>query len=68
MQSEYDSREIYIFLDRLENEETHFCRSFFPKGDKDFTIGQAKYTLLYKEKINKRTGEKIIQYDRLSRK
>ena len=68
LQSEHNSRDIYIFLDRLENEDYHFCRSFFPKGDKDFTVGQAKYTLLYKEKINRITGESIIQYDRLSDK
>ena len=68
LQSEHNSRDIYIFLDRLENADYHFCRSFFPKGDKDFTAGQAKYTLLYKEKINKITGESIIQYDRLSDK
>ena len=66
LQSEHDSRCIYIFLDRLENTGSHFCRSFFPKGDKDYTVGQTKYTLLYKEKINKITGESEVQYDKLS--
>ncbi len=67
LQSEHNSRDIYIFLDRLENEAHHFCRSFFPKGDKDFTAGQAKYTLLYKEKINTVTGASVVQYDRLNK-
>ncbi len=66
LQSAHDSRDIYIFLDRLENSDSHFCRSFFPKGDKDYTAGQAKYTLLYKKKINKTTGESEIQYNKLS--
>ena len=65
LQSAHDSRDIYIFLDRLENSDFHFCRSFFPKGDKDYTAGQTKYTLLYKKKINKTTGESEIQYDKL---
>ena len=66
LQSSLDSRDIYIFLDKLENSDSHFCRSFFPKGDKDYTVGQTKYTLLYKEKVNKITGEAQIQYDRLT--
>ena len=66
LQSYLDRREIYIFLDRVGTSDFHFCRSFFPKTDKDYTVGQAKFTLLYKEKINKTTGESKIQYDRLS--
>ena len=66
LQSAHNSRNIYIFLDRLENSNSHFCRSFFPKGDTDYTVGQTKYTLLYKKKINKKTGETIVQYDKLS--
>ena len=68
LQSSHDSRDIYIFLDRLENSDSHFCRSFFPKGDKDYTVGQAKYTLLYKKKINKITGKSEVQNDKLSNK
>ena len=68
LQSAHNCRDIYIFLDRIENSDSHFCRSFFPKGDKDYTVGQAKYTLLFKKKINKITGEFEIQYDKLSDK
>lgn len=68
LQSSHGSKDIYIFLDRLENSEFHFCRSFFPKGDKDYSVGQVKYTLLYKKKINKITGEEKLQYDKLRNK
>lgn len=61
----YKANEIYIFLDK-KGEEQFFCRSFFPKENKDYTIGQPSYTLLFKEKITISTGEKEVQYDRLS--
>ena len=67
MQSQYNCSDVYIFIDKLKNSDVHFCRSFFPKGDKDYTAGQAKYTLLYKEKINLKTGKSIVQYNRLSK-
>ena len=65
LQSEHIGRDIYIFLDKLKNSEVHFCRSFFPKGDKDFTVRQAKFTMLYKRKINKITGDFVEQYNKL---
>ena len=37
-----------------------------PFNDKDYTTGQAAYTMLFKEKITVRTREKLVQYDRLS--
>ncbi len=60
----YNSEEIYIFLDKKEHAENYFCRSFFPKADKDYTIGQVKYTLLRKEKTTLSTGESVVQYAR----
>ncbi|MBU5424893.1 hypothetical protein KQI41_00605 [Tissierella pigra] len=49
---------IYIFIDgNYELKEKMFCRSFFLKTQKDFTNGNTKMVLLYKEKINKKTGE-----------
>ena len=42
-----------------------FCRSFFQKGEKDYTKGQAIYTLLKKEKTILSTGKTMVQYDRL---
>ena len=64
----YENTDIYIFLDRQKKPDCFFCRSFFQKEEKDYTKGQAIYTLLKKEKINLRTEEKIIQYDRLTQK
>ena len=47
-------------------EQGHFfCRSFFQKGEKDYTKGQAVYTLLKKEKTIVSTGKTVVQYDRL---
>ena len=64
----YENTDIYIFLDRQKESDYFFCRSFFQKEEKDYTKGQAIYTLLKKEKINLRTEEKMIQYDRLTPK
>lgn len=60
-----NAEDIYVFISKDE-EDTYFCRSFFPFAGKDYTKGQTKYTLLYKEKRNLRTGEAIVQYDKLS--
>jgi hypothetical protein len=62
----YADTDIYIFLAKKDQSVMYFCRSFFPKENKDYTIGQPAYALLYKEKITISTGEKEIQYDRLS--
>ncbi|MFI3325250.1 MAG: PBECR4 domain-containing protein [Clostridia bacterium] len=56
--------DIYIFISQKED-NTYFCRSFFPKTNRDYTKGQTKYTLLYKEKINLKSGETVVQYDKL---
>lgn len=58
---------IYVFLAQSDV-DTYFCRSIFPQTGRDYTQGQAKFTLLYKEKINRRTGAREIQYDRLHKK
>ncbi|MCI8521258.1 MAG: hypothetical protein HFE51_09875 [Clostridia bacterium] len=68
MESKHDSQSVYIFIDKVKNSNLHFCRSFFPKGDKDYTVGQTKYTLLYKEKINTANGTIEIQYNKLHKK
>lgn len=68
MDSFYDDRNIYIFIAGRKDGNAYYCRSFFPKGDKDYTVGQVKYSLLYKEKIQKSTGRSVIQYNRLREK
>lgn len=57
MSTYFKNNEIYIFLGK-NNEEKCFCKSFFPKTGKDYTERQAKFTLIYKEKINLKTNEK----------
>lgn len=61
----YQNTDIYIFLDQQDESDCFFCRSFFPKEDKDYTKGQPIYTLLKKEKITISTGETIVQCNRL---
>ena len=68
LSTHFENTDVYIFLDQLSEENQFFCRSFFPKEKKDYTIGQPQFTLLFKEKITVSTGEKIIQYDRLTPK
>ena len=43
--------DIYLFIDKREYSEYRFCKSIFPKKDRDFTESQAIWHLLYKEKI-----------------
>ena len=63
----YQANDIYVFISPQKEASNHyFCRSFFPKGDIDYTRGQPTYTLLLKEKITISTGEKEILYDRLT--
>ena len=60
----YNDNDIYIFLANKTKDSDFFCRSFFPKAKKDYTIGQVKYTLLYKEKRTVSTRESVVQYER----
>ena len=64
----HECTDVYIFLDKKDETSDFFCRSFFPKEDKDYTKNQAVFTLLKKEKINTLTDTIQIQYDRLSPK
>ena len=64
LESRSQEQSLYLFIDR-ERDGTYFCRSFFPKDKTDYTKNQPRYTLLYKEKRNLRTGEAIVQYDKL---
>ncbi|MCM1560571.1 MAG: PBECR4 domain-containing protein [Butyrivibrio sp.] len=66
--SPYEQNDVYIFLARRKESDRYFCRSFFPKEQRDYTKGQAVYTLLYKEKICLSTKDIHIQYDRLTPK
>lgn len=66
LENTFKEKLIYLFLIKLSGDDTHVCCSLFPFDGKDYTKGQTKYTLLYKEKRNLRTGEAVVQYDKLS--
>lgn len=57
---------VYLFLGERNTSGIQMCRTFFPKQDKDYTQGQAQYTLLKKEKISLDNNYVEVQYDRLS--
>ena len=56
---------LYIFIDKCTNSQHRFCRSFFPKDEKDYSKNQTRMTLVYKEKINLDSGESVVQLDKL---
>ena len=68
LSTDYNQDTVFIFLDKMGNGDQFFCRSFFPKTGRDYTEGQARYALLYKEKVRISTGERIVQLDKLSPK
>ena len=55
----------YLFIEKRDDPGKQYCKSFIQENNIDYTYGQTKMTLLYKEKINIKTGETEIQYDRL---
>ncbi|MBQ1658769.1 MAG: hypothetical protein II059_02870 [Clostridia bacterium] len=61
--SKSNAKDIYIFLDKNQNEDKYFCRSFFPKECHDYTARQSQLTMLYKEKTV--MGVTHIQLDKL---
>lgn len=67
MQNKIAARTAYLFLAQRKENETMVCRSFFYKKQKDYAKGQQKFKLLYKAKTDQRTGETVVQYDRLIR-
>ena len=50
-----NSRNIFTFLSEDKSNGKYFCRSFFPQTDKNYSIGQTNWKLLYKKKIQKST-------------
>jgi hypothetical protein len=69
LEGQPNSTPSYLFLGkRNQSEMEQMCRTFFKIEDKDYTEGQARYTLLKKEKKDLLSGTIVIQYDRLSTK
>lgn len=62
--SNSDDKEVYLFIRESNINEEYLCCSFFPKEQIDYTRGQTKFTLLYKEKVNLITNEKEVQYNK----
>lgn len=70
LENHVDETPVYLFLvqESETDKERHVCRTLFPKVELDYAQGQPKYALLRKEKHNIKTGEIVVQYDRLSPK
>ena len=68
LESQYQDLPVYLFLGQRNNSGVQMCRTFFPKGLKDYTVGQPQYTLLKKEKVHVYSGNVEVQYDRLTPK
>ncbi len=64
MKNQCDGLDFYLFLQHRGTSDTYYCKSFFNDNAIDYTYGQTKMTLLYKEKINTASGEITVQYDR----
>lgn len=55
----------YLFIQKRNYSEKQFCKSFIQEDNIDYTYGQTKMTLLYKEKIYKKTGDSVIQFNKI---
>ena len=67
MKNELNSRNVFTFLSQDKSSGKYFCRSFFPQADRDYSLGQTNWTLLYKKKIHKSTGEEFVLYDKMNK-
>lgn len=55
-----NDQEIYLFLDSSNDDEYFYPRSFVIAPELDYCVGQYKYTVLWKEKRNRVTGESEV--------
>ena len=67
LKNQVQARNIFIFLSGDKSNGKYFCRSFFPRTDKDYSLGQTNWTLLYKKKIHKSSQTETVLYDRMKR-
>ena len=65
MKNEIQACNVFTFLSKNASTGKYFCRSFFPQTDRDYSEGQTRWTLLYKKKIWKSTGQENVLYDRM---
>lgn len=66
LQNDLEGMTAYLFIAPRRENDTQVCVSFFPKGRTDYAYKQEKFTLLYKEKQDLRTGKIVVQYDKLT--
>ncbi len=59
---EFNDNDTYIFIKKFDVVDEYFCRSLFPKTDKDYTAGQTKFALLYKDKVVLSSDDKSVLY------
>lgn len=57
---DFNGQEIYLFLDAASAEDYYYPKSFVVSPEVDYKIGQNKYTVLWKEKRNRITGESEV--------
>ena len=55
-----NGQDIYLFLDSSNDDEYYYPRSFVIAPDLDYRVGQYKYTVLWKEKRNRKTGCSVV--------
>ena len=67
LKNHVQARNIFIFLSGDKSNGKYFCRSFFPQTDKDYSLGQTNWTLLYKKKLRKSAKTETMLYDRMKR-
>lgn len=65
LKNTYENLIFYLFIAKRYKSDKQFCKSFIQESIIDYTYGQTKMTLLYKEKINKKTGVSVVQYNKL---
>lgn len=53
-------QDIYLFLDSSNEDEYYYPRSFVVAPELHYKAGQYKYTVLWKEKRNRKTGESVM--------
>ena len=67
LKTEVEVRNVFTFLSHEKSSGKYFCRSFFPQKDKDYSQSQTTWTLLYKKKVHKSTGQEEVLFDKLRR-
>ena len=66
LEGTFAERIVYLFLGSRNGYDDiqQMCRTFFPKTNIDYSIGQPRYTLLKKEKIRISDGKVLSEYKR----